>query len=187
VQITGGFLKGRKIYCPPSKALIIRPLRTRIRKAIFDILGQVLPPIKVLDLFAGTGAVGIEAISRGAKFAVFVDLSPLSIELIKKNIEKFKLEDRTAIFQMKLPKDLPKLAGKLKEPFDLIFITPPYAKKLALKTLENMPESLLKKDTLIIAEERSDIELPEEVFIFKKIDKREYGETTLHFYKLKES
>ena len=87
MQITGGFLKGRKLVCPSKDLDFIRPLRTRIRKALFDILGQNLSDLKVLDLFAGTGALGIEAISRGASFAVFVDNSPISISIIKKTLK----------------------------------------------------------------------------------------------------
>lgn len=184
MQITGGFLKGRKLYCPPKDLDLIRPLRTRIRKALFDILGQNLPNLKVLDLFAGTGALGIEALSRGAEFVVFVDNSPISINIIKKNIERFNLTDKVQIFKLDLPKGLKFLSQKFKNFFDLVFITPPYEKKLSLKTLQSLSEDMLKKEATIIVEERTGIELPEKVNNFLLLQKRSYGETTLHIYKV---
>jgi 16S rRNA (guanine966-N2)-methyltransferase len=184
LQITGGFLKGRKFYCPPKDLDLIRPLRTRIRKALFDILGQDLSNLKVLDLFAGTGALGIEAISRGAVFAVFVDSSPISINIIRKNLEKFNLMDKAKIFKLDLPRGLKTLAKNFQNFFDIIFITPPYGKGLALKTLQNFPKTLLKNEALIIAEERTGIELPEKIANFNLLQKRSYGETTLYIYKV---
>lgn len=184
MQITGGFLKGRKLYCPPKDLDLIRPLRTRIRKALFDVLGQDLLNLKVLDLFAGTGALGIEALSRGADFAVFVDSSSISINIIKKNLEKFNLMDKAKIFKLDLPKGLKILAKNFQNFFDIIFITPPYGKGLALKTLQNFPETLLQNEALIIAEERTGVELPEKIANLSLLQKRSYGETTLYIYKV---
>uniref|UniRef100_A0A7V5XGQ9 16S rRNA (Guanine(966)-N(2))-methyltransferase RsmD n=1 Tax=Thermodesulfobacterium geofontis TaxID=1295609 RepID=A0A7V5XGQ9_9BACT len=182
MQITGGFLKGRKLVCPSKNLDLIRPLRTRIRKALFDILGQNLFDFKVLDLFAGTGALGIEAISRGASFAVFVDNNPISIGIIKKNLEKFNLLDKAQVFKLDLPKGLKILSKKFQNFFDLVFITPPYEKGLSLKTMKNFPENLLKKEALIIVEEKTGIFLPEKINNFNLLQKRSYGETTLHIY-----
>jgi len=197
VKITGGFLKGRNIYCPPSSALEIRPLRTRIRKALFDILGDDLSGLRVLDLFAGTGALGIEALSRGAEFVLFADASKKSIELIKKNLERFSLLDKAMILQITLPQGLKKikertfLLGKGEESkketfqYDLVFITPPYRIGLGLKTLENLPTEILNPKALIVVEEESGVDLPDEVAQFELEDKRVYGETTLYFYRIK--
>ncbi|WP_051920744.1 16S rRNA (guanine(966)-N(2))-methyltransferase RsmD [Thermodesulfobacterium hydrogeniphilum] len=182
MKITGGFLKGQKLFLPPPKILEIRPLRSRIRKAIFDILGQTLSNWKVLDLFAGTGALGIEALSRGADFAVFVDYSSLSISLIKKNLEKFKLQDKAQVYKLKLPDGLIKLSKNYKNFFNLVFITPPYKKNLALKTLETFPEFLLATEPIIITEEHTDIQLPEKINNLELLQKRTYGETSLYFY-----
>lgn len=184
MQITGGFLKGRKLYSPPKYLTCIRPLRTRIRKALFDILGQELFNLKVLDLFAGTGALGIEALSRGASFVVFVDNSPLSISIIKKNLEKFSLQDKAKIFKLELPKGLNFLLRNFQNFFDLIFITPPYEKGLGLKTIQNLPKSLLQENAIVIVEEKKGVELPEKISDFEIIEKRNYGETTLHIYKV---
>jgi 16S rRNA (guanine966-N2)-methyltransferase len=197
VKITGGFLKGRNIYCPPSSALEIRPLRTRIRKALFDILGDDLSGLRVLDLFAGTGAIGIEALSRGAEFVLFADASKTSIELIKQNLERFNLLDKAMILQITLPQGLKKIKemtlflrkseGLHKETFhyDLVFITPPYRVGLGLKTLENLPIEILNPKAFIVVEEASGVDLPAKVAQFELEDKRVYGETTLYFYQIK--
>lgn len=197
MKITGGFLKGRNLYCPPASALEIRPLRTRIRKALFDILGDDLSGLRVLDLFSGTGALGIEALSRGAEFVLFVDANKKSIELIKKNLERFNLLDKGMILQITLPQGLKKIkektlllgkSGELNKKtfqYDLVFITPPYRTGLSLKTLENLPTEILNPKALIVVEEESGVDLPDEVAQFELEDKRAYGETTLYFYRIK--
>ncbi len=238
MKITGGFLKGRNLYCPSTTASEIRPLRTRIRKALFDILGDDLSGIRVLDLFAGTGALGIEALSRGAEFVLFVDASKKSIELIKKNLERFNLLDKAMVLQITLPQGLKKLKesfpshvrfhdskaspekplpfrrnvkaearevmvgdqGEKREAldekenlqgsqkiwmFDLVFITPPYRTGLSLKTLENLPTEILNPKALIVVEEESGVNLPDEVSQFQVEEKRAYGETSLYFYRIK--
>jgi 16S rRNA (guanine966-N2)-methyltransferase len=197
LKITGGFLKGRNISCPSALALEIRPLRTRIRKALFDILGDDLSGLRVLDLFSGTGALGIEALSRGAEFVLFVDSNKKSIELIKKNLERFNLLDKAIILQITLPQGLKKIKerffflrkgeGSQKEnpSYDLVFITPPYRTGLSLKTLENLPIEILNPKALIVVEEESGIDLPDKVAQFELEDKRAYGETTLYFYRIK--
>jgi 16S rRNA (guanine966-N2)-methyltransferase len=197
LKITGGFLKGRNLYCPPASALEIRPLRTRIRKALFDILGDDLSGLRVLDLFSGTGALGVEALSRGAEFVLFVDSNKKSVELIKKNLERFNLLDKAMILQIALPQGLKKIKerffflkkgeGSQKETphYDLVFITPPYRTGLSLKTLENLPSEILNPKALIVVEEESGVDLPDEVAQFELEDKRAYGETTLYFYRIK--
>lgn len=188
LQITGGSLKGFKLYGPPSDSFKIRPLRTRIRKALFDILGQELRGYKVLDLFAGTGALGIEALSRGAELAVFVDISSESLKLIQKNLEKMKLLGKAQIFKLKLPERLKNLTKFGEKFFNLIFITPPYSsslkKSLGLKTLRAIPEELLAENAWIIVEEKTGLDFPEKVKNLTLFKKRTYGETCLWFYKV---
>ncbi|MFN3505798.1 MAG: RsmD family RNA methyltransferase, partial [Caldimicrobium sp.] len=127
MRITGGTLKGKPLITPSKKEISIRPLRSRIRKALFDVIGNNLSGFWVLDLFAGTGALGIEALSRGALFVVFVDYSPLSLHIIRKNLEKLGLNEKAKILKLKLPEELNKIPALIKsnyEKFDLIFITP---------------------------------------------------------------
>jgi len=182
LKITGGSLKGQRLYTPASKE--IRPLRSRIRKALFDTLGQECIGLKVFDLFAGTGALGIEALSRGAEFVVFVDSSEESKKLILKNLEKFKLLERAKVYKKRLPTGLKELAELHPYSFDLIFITPPYLKGLALKTLEALPSVFLSPETVVVVEEHSKVELPDRANQLRLFKKKEYGETALWFYSL---
>lgn len=186
MRITGGTLKGKPLITPSKKEISIRPLRSRIRKALFDVIGNNLSGFWVLDLFAGTGALGIEALSRGALFVVFVDYSPLSLHIIRKNLEKLGLNEKAKILKLKLPEELNKIPALIKsnyEKFDLIFITPPYEKGLAEKTLHKLPPNLYKDASTLVVEERSNISIyiPSERFICSK--KKTYGETTLYFLK----
>lgn len=183
MKISGGILRGRRIFSPPEDSQEIRPLRGRIRKALFDMLADDMSGWKVLDLFAGTGALGIECISRGAELAVFVDSSPLSISLIKRNLKHLEIEDKAKVFEAKLPGFLKKPILKSFSPFDLVFITPPYKKKLAVKTLEKLSEDLLDKDAIIILEEHEEIEIPERVGEYILVKSRNYGETSIYFFK----
>ncbi|MFN4197072.1 MAG: 16S rRNA (guanine(966)-N(2))-methyltransferase RsmD [Caldimicrobium sp.] len=186
MRITGGTLKGRALITPPKKEISIRPLRSRIRKALFDVLGENLAGFLVLDLFAGTGALGIEALSRGAHFAIFVDNNSLSLNIIQKNLEKLGLKEKAKILKLTLPEEINKITALVKnthKKFDLIFITPPYGKGLAEKTLQQLPSHLYKDSSTVVVEERSTISLniPSEKFICEK--KKTYGETTLYFLK----
>ncbi len=187
LQITGGKFKGQKLFTPPSKSLEIRPLRSRIRKALFDIIGNNLEGQKVLDLFAGTGALGIEALSRSADLVIFVDSSPQSIELIKKNLNKLRIDEKAIVLKLKLPEgfeNIVTLSINSKLLFDIVFVTPPYEKGLSLKTLERLPTEILKEDTLIVVEERDKVYLPERMGNFQLLKKKTYGETALFFYKI---
>src|ERR1700709_2745708 len=130
MRIVGGRLKGRMLAAPSSRA--IRPTSERLREAIFDILEHRFPgqieSARVLDLFAGTGALAIEALSRGARFALFVDNGAEARALLRNNVEALGLGGVTKVFRRD--------AGDLGpahpvEPFSVVFLDPPYAKKLA--------------------------------------------------------
>lgn len=187
MKITGGIFRGVKLFSPPQRNTTIRPLRTRIRKALFDILGEDLTGLRVLDLFAGTGALGFEAISRGAELAVFVDSSDLSINLIKRNADKLGVKDKILVFKLSLPEGLSKLIASLSDiSFDLIFVTPPYKTDLALRTVKALGKhkNLLKVGGFVIVEEHTEISMPNQIDLLTLSDRRTYGETTLYFYTL---
>ncbi len=118
IKIKGGFLKGKNIYVPD----FIRPTQDKVKKGIFDILGDKVRNSIFLDLFAGSGNIGIEAISRGAKFCYFVEKSHKCIEIIEKNISELKIEKKTKIIKI----DAEIFVKKSKEKFDIIFADPPY-------------------------------------------------------------
>ncbi len=190
MQITGGDFKGFKLFTPPSQFKNIRPLRSRIRKSLFDtlenLLGGTFESCAVLDLFAGTGALGIEALSRRADFSLFVDASTLSIELIKKNLSKLGIpKEKFGLLKIIIPKDFKKLLNFCQDKtltFDLIFITPPYESFLSLQTLEKLPLELLKQDSILVVEERSSLSLPDKIRFLKLFKTKIYGETALYFY-----
>jgi 16S rRNA (guanine966-N2)-methyltransferase len=152
VRVVGGRLKGRNLASPSSRD--IRPTADRLREALFNILTHAYDPIqdaRVLDLFAGTGALGIEAISRGAKFTLFVDNGAEARALMRDNVEALGLGGVTKVYR----RDATNLGpAHPMEPFSLVFIDPPYAKGLADKALISLREGgWLTPDALLVVEE----------------------------------
>ncbi len=120
--ITGGKLRSRKLR--PIRGSSLRPTSNKVKQAIFNVLGSQLSGAKVLDLFAGTGSLGIEALSRGAEFCTFIDNSSQSLNLIQKNLEHLDLFRNARTFLTDLHKPFRSLFAEQK--FDLIFADPPY-------------------------------------------------------------
>jgi 16S rRNA (guanine966-N2)-methyltransferase len=139
----------------------------------------------VLDLFAGTGALGLEALSRGAQSAVFVDKNSQSINLIQKNIELCGFSDKSLLVKRDLGKGLSFFEKLLPEGvFSIIFIDPPYRKGLSLKILKELSTGVVVASSgLVIAEDDADIELPNSVGPLTLIDQRQYGETGFWLYR----
>ncbi|MCT8267062.1 16S rRNA (guanine(966)-N(2))-methyltransferase RsmD [Afifella sp. JA880] len=180
MRIVGGSLKGRQLAAPKTQA--VRPTTDRLRESLFSILehrhGLPAKGSRVLDLFAGTGALGLEAISRGAGYALFVEQGVEGRSLIRKNIETLALTGATRIFR----RDATRLGvvGTM-APFDLVFCDPPYGKGLGEQALAAaLAGGWLKPDALIVLEEsdRAEISLPEG---FALVDKRESSDTQLIF------
>ena len=152
----------------------------KVRKALFDSLGPEVSGKRVLDLFCGTGALGLEALSRGAEEVVFVDHSGDALSLVRENLKRLG-EERAVILKLELPRGLSRLEG----PFGLVFITPPYGKGLARRTLLALSPTLLSEEALVIVEERAGEELPVETPLLTRVKQRRYGQTELHFYRRK--
>jgi 16S rRNA (guanine966-N2)-methyltransferase len=178
MRVVGGRLRGRALASPKSHA--IRPTSDRLRESLFNILAHAydLPQAetRVLDLFAGTGALGIEALSRGAAYATFVEDSAEGRGLIRANMDTFGLNGAARI----LRRDATALgpAGTI-APFDVVFLDPPYGKGLGEKALKSAAEGgWLKPGALCVLEERADVavELPQG---FELADRRETGESQL--------
>jgi len=189
VRIISGSARGRKLCPPPLHDRSIRPTSDRAREALFNILGNRVEGARVLDLFAGTGAFGLEALSRDARLVVFVDHSPLSLKLIRKNIQLcrkgFSGECAVQVIKHDLTRNLPisKLTRESLSGFDLIFVDPPYSKNISLSVLDFLNKSsLLTASGLLVVEERHNVELPLEFSTFQCSDKRTYGETAFYFY-----
>ncbi len=183
MRIIGGINKGRNLVGlgkgDPSAHL--RPTSDRVRESIFNLIiggrfGNKLENCYTLDLFAGTGALGLEALSRGAKSVVFVDNGKYAIQLLKKNISICDVKNQTKVIRADATKELPTLC---KDSFDLIFIDPPYGKGLGQQTLKILEKcELLSQETLIILEESQQINFIEN---FTIQDCRRYGGSYAHF------
>jgi len=180
VRIVGGTLRGRPLSTPKTDA--IRPTTDRTREAVFNVIahryGDLLDGGRVLDLFAGTGALGLEALSRGASYGVFIEESAEGRGLIRTNVGAFGLSGRTKIFR----RDATRLgeAGTL-APFDIVFADPPYAKGLGEKALSAAIEGgWLKPGALCVVEEAaaSPFQTPAGLTLE---DRRDYGDTTVAF------
>ena len=177
MRIVGGRFKGRAIASPKHEGL--RPTSDRVRESLFNILEHgvadfAIDGARVIDLFAGTGALGFEALSRGAAFCLFVEESPEARALIRDNIEALQLTGETRIFR----RDATDLGpvGTL-APFTLAFLDPPYAKGLAERALESLAEGgWLLPGAIAVIEERADsgLALPPG---FVEIDRRTWGDT----------
>jgi 16S rRNA (guanine966-N2)-methyltransferase len=176
MRIVAGRLRGRALAVPKSQA--IRPTADRLREALFNILvhayGDPVAGARVLDLFAGTGALGLEAISRGAAFALFVDDGAEARALMRENVQALGLAAITRIFR----RDATKLGpAHPVEPFSLVFLDPPYRKRLAERALVSARDGgWLTGDALAVVEEASDAEFkaPEG---YEEIERRTYDDT----------
>jgi len=180
LRVISGKLKGKKLFS--IKGLSLRPTSDRVREAIFDILQGSIDGGKVLDLFAGTGAMGIEALSRGAVSAVFVESSPESLSALQRNLAESRLQGVSEILSREVRDGIRFLASRGKK-FDLVFLDPPYGKGLTRMTLEALAESpIVSLETLIVAE-HSPEEGIEEILDLERVDHRQYGGTRVSFFR----
>ncbi|MFG1206180.1 16S rRNA (guanine(966)-N(2))-methyltransferase RsmD [Xanthobacter flavus] len=179
MRIVGGRLKGRALKSPSSS--LTRPTSDRLRESLFNMLahayGDPCDGARVLDLFAGTGALGIEALSRGARFALFVEEAAEARGLIRDNVEALGLTGVTKVFRRDATSLGPMGPG---EPYGLVFCDPPYGKGLAEQSIAAAVEGgWLTADALLIIEERTGL------FVtpagFREIERRAYDESELTF------
>jgi len=190
LRISGGTIAGRKLLGPKSGSRsVIRPTSDRVRQALFNILADRVLDACVLDLYAGSGALGLEALSRGADRVFFVDQAPDSLNLIKKNLLLCFKQPRATIHRGALNRasTYTKLDTLIDEQnrFNLVFLDPPYQKQLAVATLTFLEKSaLLAPDARIIVEENSAERLPAQHGRLRLLKERKYGETGIWIYAL---
>ena len=182
MRVVGGRLRGRNLAAPASRE--IRPTADRLRESLFNILVHAYEnPVegaRVLDLFAGTGALGIEAISRGAGFALFVDNGAEARALLRNNIEALGLGGVTKVFR----RDATELGpAHPVEPFSLVFLDPPYGKGLAEKALASLRDGgwLTKAALLVVEEAKAAAFTAPEGFV--ELERRAYDDTEFVFLK----
>jgi 16S rRNA (guanine(966)-N(2))-methyltransferase RsmD len=186
MRVIAGTAKGHRLQSVPGDAT--RPITDRVKEALFSILGDFVAGARVLDLFAGTGAVGIEALSRGSAEAVFIDKSPAALRVVHANLQHTRLSERATVRRADAFKYL---AGPAEEPFDLIYVAPPQYKGLwmeALRALDDRPDWIATYDTgesgIVIVQihprEYQELSLNRLV----EYEQRKYGSTLLCFYEM---
>ena len=184
MRVVAGEYGGRRLKAVPG--MKTRPTTDKVKEAMFNIIGPYLEGGQVLDLFAGSGGLSIEAVSRGADHATLVDLQYQAIKTIHENLSVTKEEDKFTVLKGDAYKMLNKLA-KQEQGFDYVFLDPPYKKQQILELMEQLKKlGLLNTDALIICETDQVADLPEELADFELIKKADYGITELTFYRYKE-
>lgn len=179
MRIIGGELKGRKLKS--VRGTHTRPTADRIRESIFNILAMRVYGAIVLDLFAGTGALGIEALSRGAQYAFFIDINKSTLSTLKDNLRTCSIENKAKIIQWNIVKNL-NCIQESRPPFSLIFMDPPYNKHMVEASLLNLHNSrCLKSDACLTIEHSALERIPEADLPFKVIDQRRYAKTLVSF------
>lgn len=183
MRVIAGGAKGTKLAS--LAGFSTRPTADRVKEALFNILAPYLPKADFLDLFAGNGGIGIEALSRGAASAVFIDSNPASVSVINRNLKKTRLSGGE-VFRSDTLRALQRL-HRQKRHFDIIFFDPPYQQGLFTQTLSTLDQwPLLNKGGIIIGEASKKEETSWDMLKFCLTDERFYGKTKLNFFKYKE-
>ena len=177
MRVIAGTARGRKLEAP--KGMSTRPTPDRVREALFSILYDRVRDARVLDVFAGTGALGIEALSRGASYAVFVEQDVPTANLVRKNLQTVGFGERSRVIAQAAGRAIVELE-RAAEHFDLAFLDPPYDDALLGPTL-TMLGSVLTPEAVVVCEHRSS-QPPPVAPAFALEDSRRYGEVALSFY-----
>jgi 16S rRNA (guanine(966)-N(2))-methyltransferase RsmD len=191
VRISSGRLKGRKVVT--SKKIFtsaegdeLRPTSAKVREAIFNILQAEIDQAMFLDLYAGTGAVGLEALSRGAEKVVFVESSSVRSKAVADYIHKIGVEDRAAVYREEAETFLQR-AVRTGMQFDIIFVDPPYQSDEIDRVLPYIEEyNMLKENGCLLVEHSSKIALPEHIQKIKLTKNYKYGDTMITLYRKEE-
>ncbi|HEV2289088.1 MAG TPA: 16S rRNA (guanine(966)-N(2))-methyltransferase RsmD [Candidatus Acidoferrales bacterium] len=181
MRVIAGKFKSRRLH--PPRGIALRPTSDRLRETLFNILGPTVEGSLFVDVFAGTGAVGIEAISRGAEQVIFIEKNTSAAELIRENLKSLRIVGGVAVLPFEVIRGLKQLAAQ-RILADLIFLDPPYAQPADyLHVLEFISEShLLAPGGLLIAEHARKMELPEKLEKLERSRLVEQGDSALSFY-----
>ncbi|HHW49234.1 MAG TPA: 16S rRNA (guanine(966)-N(2))-methyltransferase RsmD [Clostridiaceae bacterium] len=180
LRVITGTARGHKLKT--VKGLNTRPTSDKVKGALFNILAGRIEGSNVLDLFAGTGNLGIEALSRGAASAVFIDKSPECISVIKENLKHTKLEERATVIPGDVMAVLKKMSNNFKK-YDIIFMDPPYNKNLIQDTLKIIEENgIIKNDGIVVVEKSAKDDTALNLEKLKLFRVKRYGDTVLSFF-----
>ena len=178
MRVITGTARGIQLKTP--EGMVTRPTADRVKEAMFSIIHFDIPGADVLDLFGGTGQLGIEALSRGAKTAVFVDAGEAACRLIRENLKRTHLEGQGRVVRS----DYQDYLTRCKEKFDIILLDPPYAEVFLENALKQITEiDILKQGGIIVAEHPLGKELPWEFQGFERSRDYKYGKTLLTIYR----
>lgn len=182
MRVISGKARGVNLKTPDG--LVTRPTTDRVKEALFSIIQFDLPGASVLDLFGGTGQLGIEALSRGAKKAVFVDAGEAACKLIRENLKRAKMENDAQIIRS----DYLAYLQRCKERFHIVFLDPPYAEVFLENALKKLTEiDILESGAIIVAERPVEKELTLDLPGFSRSKDYKYGNTLLTLYRKDES
>ena len=176
MRIIAGKFKGCTLYTLEGNNT--RPTLDRVKESVFNILGNSFFDTYVVDLFAGSGALGLESISRGAKFCDFVDMSKDAINIIKKNIDKCRANDFSKVYQLEYKDAIKKLNKK----YDFIFLDPPYGKDMGIEAI-SLLDDITDENSVVILETDSTDNVPDKIDMFYRYDTRKYGRVVISFFK----
>ncbi len=187
MRIISGQHKGRRLL--PPKGPATRPITSRVKVALFNILGETVDDAIVADLFSGTGSIGLEAISRGAKYCFLAERDRHALDRLKRNIDAMGLADRCRIWSGDIMRHLRRWLEEVNEPIDLAFVDPPYALTerwrwdKAVEKLFAPLAAKLSDDGLVIFRCQRNIILPDTLKPLSVRDRRDYGQMSLIFLK----
>jgi len=178
MRIVAGAFRGRRLHTPKNDR--IRPTIDKVRESVFNIIAEEVPGAKVLDLFAGTGAMGLEALSRGARFCLFVDNGSEAVRLIRENIKLLAADDLSKVIHGTASSAIRRLSAQ-NELFDLIFMDPPYGKGYVEETFQIVC-AVAGDGSLVVAEQHIKDSPPRTPAIWQKNHERRYGDTLILIY-----
>ncbi len=182
MRVIAGNCRGRKLFAPPG--VTTRPTSDRVKEALFSIITSRIDfaDIRVLDICAGSGSLGLEALSRGAASCCFIESNPIAKAALEKNVLITCYKDRLEILAMDAVKALNFLAGR-GQSYDLVFFDPPYASELYQSVIETLDSSvILESGSILVAECSVHNPLQESYCRLKRFDRRVYGETALELF-----
>jgi 16S rRNA (guanine966-N2)-methyltransferase len=179
MRIIAGSLKSRKLHFPKTK--LTRPMTDKSKETLFNIIGGLVPSKHILDLYAGSGSLGLEALSRGAQSVTFVDKADWATKVIRQNLQELALEDKAKVFEMDVLKAIDKFK-KNEQFFSLVFVDPPFAQGLVKKTLMKLDQSgiVIPFGQVIVGHTRQE-ELPDNLRTLKLARTKKMGQACLSF------
>lgn len=180
MRIITGVAKGRSIKAPEGENT--RPTSDRVKESIFNIISKKIYASKVLDLFSGTGNLGLESLSRGAEACTFVEKNRDTYKILAYNIENLKFTPNSETYRLDSFEVLETL-GKNKRKYDIIFLDPPYSMGMVEKAIKRISElGILERDGIIISECDEKESIPEKILSIKIYRTEKYGRTKIHFW-----